>query len=142
QTFALITAPFAGLHYSIAGSHDGLILFMRRLYLIFSAGVAVMTWGLIRRSVDEVSAFFIALCCVGFSPMYIATLSYNTLGWGFYLIGVLTLFEMGLKLKPAGIRRLLCIGGVFGLGTICYPTLLLPELFTLVLSVWPLRTMS
>jgi hypothetical protein len=140
QSFALVTGPLVGLHYSIARSHEGLILFMRCMYLIFATAIAVVTWLLIRRFVDDVSAFVIALGCLVFSPMYLSTLTYDTLGWGWYFLGVLLLFDSGDG--TPGMERLFCIGGAFGLAAICYPTLILAEVLTLGSSVWPSARMS
>ena len=80
QTAALIVYPAARLYAAAIGSHDGLMLFLRSLYLLGSALAAGCWFVFLRRAGSQGSAWAAAVDALAFIPFGLPAPSYNTLG--------------------------------------------------------------
>ena len=76
--------PFYILFRLINGSNEGVILFLRMLYILFQLGVAFICFLRLRHS--GIGALFASMIYLLFTPYNIASMSYNTMGIGFALL--------------------------------------------------------
>ena len=124
QGAGIMTAPLVFLYRLVVGSSDGVVLFMRVMFVSFLTGIGV----LIARSVRGWIAGGTAIACGAlacfFVPYYIAQLSYNTMGGG---LAMLASFESlrvarSATAKEAARHALICGLAAAGSG-LAYPTL-------------------
>ena len=136
QTFAFLTFPFTKLYLWWNGGLEGIVLFMRHLYLGFACGIAVVVYCSLKFFVRRKIAILTALSCV-VSCLYLPTLSYNTLSSGLL---VMALFS-GLYIREKEVNpwNFLWTGIFFGLTIIAYPPLLLAVIFYVAVIIPWLR---
>jgi hypothetical protein len=135
QNAALLLAPAVGLYERAAG-RDGLVLFSRRLYLLFTlAAAAALAWGL-RTFVAAPEAVAIAAAAVAFVPFSLPDFHQNTLAC--------TLFSVGCVLGISSVyggrarARALVSGLAHGLAVFVYPFFLVGAL-AFAVALWRLR---
>ncbi|MCI8744492.1 MAG: hypothetical protein HFI25_02290 [Lachnospiraceae bacterium] len=103
--------PFYALFRLITGSNDGVILFLRILYVIFQLTVALVCFLRLRHL--KWGGLLVSLLYLLFTPFNIASMSYNTMGLGFAMLTFAIL--SGPKKHPArdyvfcGICFALCV---------------------------------
>ena len=89
QLVSLILLPIQSLFVKIVGINEGILLFMRYVYIVFSFICAVIIYNLLKLR----SGVFASVCCSMFVIFYahlnIATMSYYTLSFHFFLISML-----------------------------------------------------
>lgn len=128
QTSALLMVPLLWLYRAVTGTMDGVILFMRVLYIVCQAAVALLVY----RSVlhffgRRMPALLCAVLFFSFTPFGINTFSYNSMAYLFTTVSVVLLFY--LYSRPLGLVRAFLVGvfsGVFfALSAISYPFFLL-----------------
>lgn len=95
QLVSLILLPIQGAFKVITGSNDGILLFMRRVYVIFSAFSSVIIYRLINKKYNKFCACICALFVMFYAHLNIATMSYYTLSFHFFLLAMLLLMENG-----------------------------------------------
>jgi hypothetical protein len=122
QTAAILLYPFVRAYYAVRGL-TGIVLFVRQLYFVFSLGVAASAWAAVRPLVGPRRAVLVAVAVLLFVPFDIHSLSYDTLGGGFFTAGTLLAFlgvaQPGRRLAPA-------LGAAcHALAAFAYPPLLL-----------------
>lgn len=100
QGAALFTWPFIGLFRWLHGGTGGLILFTRHLYFGFLVLVAAGIFGAIRRQLGVVGARLLAGTFLLFAPYGIPNLSYNTLGIGFFTLGLFAATRVAWASEP------------------------------------------
>jgi hypothetical protein len=124
QSAALLTGPLVRLYLWLNGGPDGLVLFTRTAYLVFTCGVACCVLAGLRRMVPWTVAVPTALAAVAFTPYNIFNLSYNTLGCGFLTAGLFC----GLRVYQGKhhIPWAFASGTALGLAVVAYPPLLVP----------------
>lgn len=125
QIGSLVLQPFISLFYKIRGNMDGVLLYCRFLFLLFCGLQAFVVIRTLAPFTGKRAAWLFALLPVLFTPYQIPSLSYNTLGAGFFLIGTL------LNYGGRGRIAFLAIGFSFALASTVYPTLVLPSLLSL-----------
>jgi hypothetical protein len=122
QLSALLLVPFVWLYVAVTGGSEGIMLFMRGLYLLFSLGVAGVVFHALRGQLPGIAAGFTALVCVVYAHFDIFNLSYNSMATGFLVVGIM----LGIA-GVAGSRRprlhLLLSGAAHALAVASYPTL-------------------
>ncbi len=128
QSAALILVPFVKLYLAAVGDSEGIVLFVRRLFLLMTCGVMAGVFLALRRFLAWPIALLISMICIALVPFLIPSLSYNTLGSNFFTLGV---FIGWIALdRPATARELplltLSVGLVHGLAVLAYPPLLVP----------------
>jgi hypothetical protein len=104
QTAAILLYPFVRAYYAVRGL-TGIVLFVRQLYFVFSLGVAAAAGAAVRPLVGPRRAALVAVAVLLFVPFDIHSLSYDTLGGGFFTAGTLLVFlgvaQPGRRLGPA-----------------------------------------
>lgn len=129
--FGILTLPFIKLYCWLVGSTDGIILFTRHLYFAFNLLAASFVFLAIKNLVKGSTALLIALTCIVFIPFNIPSLSYNTLGSGFFTSGCfLGIWIILYRKKPT---YLFFAGICHSLAIFSYPILLLPSLIFIII---------
>ena len=152
QTAALVVYPAAVLFFQFAGSTDGLILFLRALYVLGALVAASGAVLFLQRSVRGWTPWLAAGLVLAFIPYGIPAPSYNTLGVQATIIALAgcgyAILNRQLPI-PACIMLLLVSAAAWAVATLAYPSLLLAVgalflfLFFVVLAPrWMLLTYS
>lgn len=121
QTSSLLTVPFYWLYLHLTGGTDGVMLFLRHLYLGVQLLVAACVYRFAVRLVPRSLSLLAAALPVSFVPFTIPAPSYNTLG--------ALLFAAGMALSLSSVfggteRRALVVAGVLhGLASVAYAPL-------------------
>lgn len=124
QTSALITYPLVKAYFSVVGSLDGVMLFMRSAHLAFTVLLSALVYLALRTQLPSPLAIITAATCVAFVPFNVHNLSYYTLSSGFFTAGLL----LGW-LSSLGSRRnvlLFLAGACQGLAMVAFPTFIVP----------------
>lgn len=93
QLVSLILLPIHGAFKIITGSNNGILLFMRHVYVIFSTFSSIAIYRLINKKYDRVCSCICALFVLFYAHLNIATLSYYTLSFHFFLIAMLLIMD-------------------------------------------------
>lgn len=129
QTGILPLLPIARPYVHVFGK-EGLILYLRAWYFVFSLGLMAAIYFALRAR-NARAALFASLVGVVFIPLNIPALSYNTLGGGGFALALfLTLRFLESE------KQWLAIAGMAALALceLTYPPLVLPGLFFLALA--------
>ena len=130
QTATLITLPLIRPYYSMHGT-EGILLYTRILYFIFSLALAACAYLALSRVLGRMSAVLVSLVAVAFVPLNIPNLSYNTLGGGLFAISVF--LGASYLLSGGGLLTLFCSSIAAGLASFAYPPLILAGIFLSVI---------
>lgn len=128
QSSALLMVPLLWLYRAVTGTIDGVILFMRMLYIVCQAAVALLVYRSVLRFFGRrMPALLCAVLFFSFTPFGINTFSYNSMAYLFTTVSIVLLFY--LYSSPLGSVRAFLLGvlsGVFfALAAIAYPFFLL-----------------
>lgn len=124
QMAALLTLPAVWLYDRVIGGPEGLVLFLRLLFVGFSALLGILIWRCLSRFINPLGA---GLGAALFILVYPARdLSYNSLGSG---LVTASLCLAVLETASPSRWRLPASGLAAGLATIAYPPLVLWLLF-------------
>lgn len=142
QTAALLVYPFAWLYAELLGSVDGLVLFLRVLYLGVTACVAIVFYLFVSRWATKTVAACAALLVMSFIPFSLPAPSYNTLG----MLGLVAALSCsGLYLlqesDTSGHRSLGWAGGsaaAWAVAVVAYPTLIAVQAVFVLGLFWTL----
>lgn len=85
--------PFYVLFRLVFDSNDGIILYLRILYVVFQLTVSVVCYLRLRHL--KYGSILICLVYLSFTPFNIAALSYNTMGLGFAMLTFTLLVSSG-----------------------------------------------
>jgi hypothetical protein len=137
QGASFFTLPLVGLWTAATGGVDGLLLFLRLLYLLACAAVA---WWIARRLRPGVGAPLAALVVVpvvAFVPLGIPTFSYNTLASLFFLAGAFLLLRAAAAEREGRRARTpwLLAGVALAWAAVAIPTYALPGAAALLAAV-------
>jgi len=112
QSMGFLLAPLIGVYRAVSGQLDGIFLWVRFLYVLFVCAVAVTAFVCLRRDFSLRVAGCAAVLYLGYVPMNLPTLSYYTMGAGFFSAALLV---------GAYQKRYAVSGGLFALAGIAYP---------------------
>jgi hypothetical protein len=147
QTSVLLIYPLALVYREIVGSTDGLMLFLRCVYLAGSTTAALVVVRFLRQAQVGPLRWIAGACLVTFVPYNLPAPSYNTLGLQAMLVACAT-FGCAVLKAQAGQRATRCLilcAVAWAFAIVAYPSLLLP-LFVLTLGmliiVRPTRTFA
>lgn len=118
QLVSLILLPVQWAYVSIHGANDGILLFMRHIYVIFSLISGSLVYKLISKKYNMACALFCGLYVMIYAHLNIATMSYYTLSFHFFLLAMLLLLN---QTKSSYIFGGIC----FALSVLALPTLAL-----------------
>lgn len=116
QLSSVILLPFYALFYCIAGSTAGIILYFRLLYVILSLVIACISYYIIKNEYSNAAAISTALFMLLFAHLNIATMSYYTLSFQFFILAMLLLLRRSRIAYTAA-------GFIFALAVLCLPSL-------------------
>lgn len=142
QTAALLVYPFAYLYSEVRGDADGLVLFLRFVYLALAAASALCLYRAVALHRGRTLATLATILSLLFIPFSLPAPSYNTIGM-YALVAALSLFACGYtrSLEAAGDSGLSLLSPVLWLsafwwavGCTAYPPLIAPLVALLVLS--------
>ncbi len=120
QTAQLFVYPFVKLYVSLRGGDEGIVLFTRHLYLVWTVAVSLLSCLSFKRLLRWEHALAASLICTTFVFVSTTNLSYNTLGAGLLVIGM----ALGAPAVLGGRLRLLAgAGAAQALAAFAYPTL-------------------
>ncbi len=120
QTAQLFVYPFVKLYVSLRGGDEGIVLFTRHLYLVWTVAVSLLSCLSLKRLLRWEHALAASLICTTFVFVSTTNLSYNTLGAGLLVIGM----ALGAPAVLGGRLRLLAgAGAAQALAAFAYPTL-------------------
>ncbi|MFN0006754.1 MAG: hypothetical protein ACKVXR_02510 [Planctomycetota bacterium] len=88
QSAALFSYPFVKLYVEARGGTEGLVLFLRAVWLVLTVGLAFAIFASLRARFGVAQALLAGLLAVVWLPLGSATLSYNTFASGLYVLGV------------------------------------------------------
>ncbi|HEY3316898.1 MAG TPA: hypothetical protein VGK50_00530 [Coriobacteriia bacterium] len=121
QLPSLMTYPLVKAFVSLTGGTTGIILFMRVMWLVSSAGLAAAGFAFLRTVMRWEVALIACLLPLVSAPFNIPSLSYNSMGSGLLAAGMI----VGAWAAVHGRTRrwLLAAGVLHGLAVFAYPTL-------------------
>jgi hypothetical protein len=79
QFAGMMTTPFVELFLWITGSAEGLVLYVRHLYVLFAVATAAVAARYLARLIGLGSALLISACVLAYVPFNLPNLSYNTI---------------------------------------------------------------
>ena len=135
QIPGFVMYPFVKL-FAVIRAYDvtGYVLYMRHLYLLMTAGVAVTVFLLLRRLVRWELGALAATVYVTYIFWATPQLSYNTIALAFLTLGAA--FGAWVVLLGKGRRFAVASGAAFGVAVAAYPSLLFIVPFCAVLFVF------
>ncbi|MGZ6448292.1 MAG: hypothetical protein ACXWRA_09685 [Pseudobdellovibrionaceae bacterium] len=131
QSAAILLQPLVQLFLYFSKGGQGLVLFMRHCFFILSILASYVSFNYQRKYLPLIPALLGAFLILSFWPFSIPSMSYNTMGMLFLLIGEILIFEQIYKSRatsflPLGVTFLL-------LAAFCYPTFAIPTLLLFIL---------
>ncbi|QIN62857.1 hypothetical protein SBC1_28740 [Caballeronia sp. SBC1] len=140
QTADFLIYPLALVFRAINGGSDGLILFLRLVYLAIAVLASTALYRAVAPRYDRPMATLVAACALIFVPFGLPAPSYNTIGM-YSLLAALVLFatHFSQALPQPGKRLVLPVSLwlsaiSWAFACVAYPTMLAPLLLLLVLS--------
>ncbi len=134
QTAALLVYPLVLLFWRLTGSTDGLILFLRAVYVLASLAAALSATALFRRVGETWIAWVAGALVVSFIPYGLPAPSYNTLGEQATIVAVAScgcaVLDCKTHLRTCA-PWLICSALAWAVATVAYPSLVvaIPVLF-------------
>ncbi|MEG0408920.1 MAG: hypothetical protein RR623_08610 [Bacilli bacterium] len=127
----MLIIPLLWIYELITGGFEGIILFMRISYFIFNVIILICSVKIMRKnSFFNDIVFYIMLPCIFYSSYSIVSLSYNSMSNTLNIFGIVLLVQAILSMQN---KLYFAAGIVFGLSTICYPTLMVYDLLLIIL---------
>lgn len=123
QLVSLILMPFQAAFTAVTGSSDGVLLFFRVCYVVYSFMLSIIIYYILKKDYREFTALNCALFFLFYAHLNIATMSYYTLSVGFYLLAMLLIYH-AMHHSPSAFRQYYILAGIsFALSVICLPTM-------------------
>lgn len=124
QLVSFILLPFHGLYVAVTGGNTGVILYFRVLYVVFSGVLSVCIYKILRKEYGEFTALAAGLFYYFYSHLNIATMSYYTLSYSFFLISGLLIYSEIKEMKTVKVSpKLVAAGSTFALSVLALPSL-------------------
>lgn len=118
QFSAIITFPLVYSYKAICGSMDGIILFLRLIYVLLIAVISVISYKILKKHINRMWALTASVLIL-FSPFGIRTLSYNTIPIFCFFVAFLALINNQQRMTTFPCL----ISGFFtALGVMAYPS--------------------
>ena len=121
QGSAFLLQPFLTLYVKTVGSTDGIVLFSRHVFFIFSIAFSSALFFIIKKYYSFASAVFATMINIIYVPFSLYCLHYNYLGSSFFLLFLL-LIVLSSYTAPMSIL----IACLAGFSCLTYPTFVLP----------------
>jgi len=93
QTSAFFLVPFMYIYRLITGGFEGIFLFSRLIWFVFTLFVATVGYHGIKKYINKTVSIYVSLILVTFAPFSIYHASYNNLAYSFLLLGLFLLMN-------------------------------------------------
>jgi hypothetical protein len=124
QTAALLPYVACRLYVALTGSSDGLVLFLRLLFVALSITTALTWWNFVYRITHPVLAGLSSIFVLSFVPFGLPSPSYNTLGMQALTVALACLgCALTTRSRHASLRWQLASAIAWSAGIVAYPTL-------------------
>ena len=135
QTAFLLFTPLVDLFHWVSGGTQGIVLFLRVMFLGFSISVAAVVCRVLRCALHRNIALLASLFCIVFFGEWV-TFCYNNLGSLFLLVGLMLEFR---ATATDGARPSFAVMGLAGLSNgfavVSYPPMALPVAVSLAVAI-------
>jgi hypothetical protein len=136
QFSALFTAPLVYAFHIVSGSLDGVILFLREAYLLFTIILLVSLRKRLELLTSNSSSWYLTILMLLFCPWSLATFSYNTLSLLFLYASFIFSASKLIAQQQLDSRFSFLISGIYaGLAVIAYPVYVVVAIFY-ILSIY------
>ncbi len=132
QLSSLILLPFYSIYMIIFGSNEGIILYFRILYVIFSLVNATVLFKILNRHISTYFACVCSLMLMFYTHLNIATISYYTLSVQLFLMSLLLVYDY---YKTYGKKQLVVAGILFAISVLSLPTLCIAYFAVVILII-------
>ena len=130
QLVSLLLMPLLRLFNLLTGAKDGLILYFRILYLLWSLAMSLCIFHILRKARGSACALVCALWNLFYVHLNIATLSYYTLSMTFFLLCMLFIYTYISRPQ----RRYVLLSGLsIAPAVLALPTLVVPWVAVMLL---------
>ena len=130
QFSALFTAPLVYAFHIVSGSLDGVILFLREVYLLFTIILLVSLRKRLELLTSNSSSWYLTILMLLFCPWSLATFSYNTLSLLFLYASFIFSASKLIAQQQLDSRFSFLISGIYaGLAVIAYPVYVVVAIF-------------
>lgn len=116
QLSSVLLYPAVRIFTAVTGGTAGIVLFMRRLFVLFQLAVSIFSYKTLRK--EGATALLISISFMLYSVIGLRALSYNTMGVGILLIICCILYSVSEK--PSKIKMLIT-GSLIALFVLCQP---------------------
>ena len=116
QLSSLILLPFYAAFFLVTGSTSGIILYFRLVYILVCLLISCMSFMLLKRRHSVASALAFSLFIMFYAHLNIATMSYYTMSFLFFIFAMLLISEDNKRFRFAG-------GFLFALSVLSLPSL-------------------
>ncbi len=123
QLSSLLLLPLFSLFVEIAGTTDGILLFFRISYVIYSFCVSIILYRIFLKKHDTFPSLLCAATYLFYAHLNIATLSYYTMSVGFYLLSMALIYHFYNSQSKKARKYLLYSGFFFALCVLSLPTM-------------------
>ncbi len=132
QSVSLLVYPLVFLFHKAHAGIEGIILFTRKIYFLFTLTIAVVSFLALRKYVRWALALLLSTLFIVFVPYQIPNFTYNSLGVGLFTVGIF----LALLDFPSRWKYLAC-GLLHGLACIAHPMLFIPSFgYGIILVSW------
>lgn len=127
QLVSLILLPFHFIFKLISGGNEGVILYFRILYVIFSLIITAVIYEILKKYYGGLAAVCAALFYQYYTHLNIATMSYYTLSYSFFLLSMLLIYDYIRKQAKEPdktlVKQAVAAGMAFALSVLSLPSL-------------------
>ena len=124
QGTGIMTMPLVFLYHRLVPSNEGVVLFMRIVFLGFLSGIGVAIQRAVRGWISAGSAMACGAIALFFVPFYVPQLSYNTVGGGLTLFAAFASLRVSRSKTGSEATRHTILCGLAAAGAgLAYPPL-------------------
>ncbi len=116
----IILSPLVDFYRIIVGNADGIILYLRICYTLFTLGLAIYLYKTAVKVVTPWIAFIVSAILLIFVPVNIASFSYNSIAILMTLLSIL-LINNGITGNKISYLHIIFSGFCFGIAVVSYP---------------------
>jgi hypothetical protein len=121
QGIGVILAPALSLYKAITGGTEGVVLYFRHLYFLFTLGIGLALFTVLTRHVIPPLALTAALLYVVCPPINLPDLSYYAVGGGAFCVGVIAVFLSNPERTAP--RQMMIAGMAHAISLLAFPPL-------------------
>ncbi len=123
QLSSILLLPLFSLFIETTGSTDGILLFFRISYVIYSFCISIVLYRIFFKKHSAFPSLICAVSYLFYAHLNIATLSYYTMSVGFYLLSMALIYHFYNHQRKGARKYLLYSGFFFALCVLSLPTM-------------------